>query len=43
MVIFSSDPKEGFLTKQGIRDVKAAFARQIFQQDLLHVSEQKTL
>ena len=42
MVIFSSDPKEGFLTKQGIRDVKAAFARQIFQQDLLHVYEQKT-
>ncbi len=42
MVIFSSDPKEGFLTKQGIREVKAAFARQIFQQDLLHVYEQKT-
>ena len=42
MVIFSSDPKEGFLTKQGIRDVKAAFAQQIFQQDLLHVYEQKT-
>ena len=42
MVIFSSDPNEGFLTKQGIRDVKAAFARQIFRQDLLHVYEQKT-
>ena len=42
MVLFSSDPREGFLTKQGIREVKAAFARQIFQQDLLHVYEQKT-
>ena len=42
MVVFSSEPREGFLTRQGIRDVKAAFARQIFQQDLLHVYEQKT-
>ena len=42
MVVFSSDPREGFLTKQGIREVKAAFARQIFQQDLLHIYEQKT-
>ena len=42
MVLFSTDPREGFLTKQGIREVKAAFARQIFRQDLLHVYEQKT-
>ena len=42
MVVFSSDPKEGYLTRQGIRQVKAAFGRRIFQQDLLHVYEQKT-
>ena len=42
MVIFSSDPKEGYLTKDGIRQVKSAFARRIFQQDLMHVYEQKT-
>ena len=42
MVVFSSDPKEGYLTKQGIRQVKSAFARRIFQQDLIHVYEQKT-
>ena len=42
MVVFSSDPKEGYLTKQGIRQVKSAFGRRIFQQDLLHVYEQKT-
>lgn len=42
MVVFSSDPKEGYLTKQGIQQVKSAFGRRIFQQDLIHVYEQKT-
>ena len=42
MVVFSSDPKEGYLTKEGIQQVKSAFGRRIFQQDLLHVYEQKT-
>ena len=42
MVVFSSDPKEGYLTKQGIQQVKSAFGRRIFQQDLLHVYEQTT-
>ena len=42
MVVFSTDPKEGYLTKQGIQQVKSAFGRRIFQQDLIHVYEQKT-
>ena len=42
MVVFSSDPKEGYLTPDGIRQVKSAFARRIFQQDLMHIYEQKT-
>ncbi len=42
MVIFSTAPKEGYLTKAGIRQVKSAFARRIYQQDLLHVYERKT-
>ena len=42
MVVFSSNLKEGYLTKQGIRQVKSAFGRRIFQQDLIHVYEQKT-
>ena len=42
MVVFSSNPREGYLTRQGIRQVKSAFGRRIFQQDLLHVYEQKT-
>lgn len=42
MVLFSTDPKEGYLTKDGIQQVKSAFARRIFQQDLMHAYEQKT-
>ena len=42
MVVFSSKPKEGYLTRQGIQQVKSAFGRRIFRQDLLHVYEQKT-
>ena len=42
MVVFSSDPGEGYLTRQGIQQVKSAFGRRIFEQDLLHVYEQKT-
>ena len=42
MVVFSSDPKEGYLTKEGIRDIKSAFATRVFEQDLLHTYERKT-
>ena len=42
MIVFSSDPKEGYLSKQGIRDIKAAFATHIFEQDLVQVYARKT-
>ena len=42
MVVFSSNPKEGYLSKQGIRDIKSAFARHIFEQDLVQLYERKT-
>ena len=42
MVVFSSDPKEGYLTKKGIRDVKSAFATRIFRQDMVSTYAQKT-
>lgn len=42
MVVFSSDPKEGYLTKQGIREVKSAFAKQIFRHDLISIYEKQT-
>ena len=41
LILFSSDPKEGYLTKQGIRDIKSALASQIFQQDMISVYQQK--
>ena len=34
--------REGYLSRRGIQQVKSAFGRRIFQQDLLHVYEQKT-
>ena len=42
MVIFSTDPSEGYLTKEGIRTVKSAFARHIFEQDLISVYKRQT-
>ena len=42
MVVFSSDPKEGYLTKEGIRTVKSAFARHLFEQDLISVYKRQT-
>ena len=35
MVIFSTDPKEGYLTKQGIKRIKSALVRQVYKDDLL--------
>ena len=42
MVVFSANPKEGYLTKEGIRDIKSAFTTRIFEQDLLQTYERKT-
>ncbi|WP_294852378.1 MobP3 family relaxase [uncultured Oscillibacter sp.] len=42
MIIMSTDPKEGYLTKQGIRDIKSAFARQIFRQELISTYQKQT-
>ncbi|MDD3778671.1 MAG: MobP3 family relaxase [Synergistaceae bacterium] len=42
MVVFSSDPKEGYLTKQGIREIKSAFAKQIYRQDMISVYARQT-
>ena len=42
MVVYSTDPKEGYLTKEGIRRVKSAFARRLFEQDLICVYKRQT-
>lgn len=41
MVVYSTG-KEPYLTKQGIRNIKAAFAKQIFKHDLLQVYIEQT-
>ena len=41
MVIFSTAPKEGFLTKQGIRSIKSALVSTIYRNEHLHIYEQK--
>ncbi len=43
IVVFSTDPKEGYLTKQGIRQLKSVFARQIYRQGLISVYEEQTM
>lgn len=42
MVIFSTDPKEGYLTKQGIKQIKSALVRQVYKDDLLNVYQKQT-
>lgn len=41
MVLFSTDPKEGYLSRQGIRSIKSALVSTIYRNDRLHIYEQK--
>ena len=41
MIIFSADPKEGYLTKEGIREMKSVFARRIYHADRMYIYQQK--
>ena len=43
MMAWSSQPKEGWLDREGIRKIKSALTNQIFQQEMLHLYEQKTV
>nr|WP_325258280.1 MobP3 family relaxase [uncultured Oscillibacter sp.] len=42
MVCYSADGKSGFLTKQGIADIKSKLAKEIFQQDLYAIYQRQT-
>ena len=42
MVIFSTDPREGYLTKQGIKQIKSALVRQVYKDDLLNMYQKQT-
>ena len=43
MILFSADPREGYLTKEGIRQVKSVFARRIYHADRMHIYQQKDI
>ena len=43
MILFSADPREGYLTKEGIRQVKSAFARRFYHADRMHIYHQKDI
>ena len=43
MILFSVDPKEGYLTKEGIREMKSVFARRIYHADRMHIYQQKDI
>jgi len=42
MVVYSTDPKEGYLTQKGIEKIRHMFASDIFQNDLLHAYKKQT-
>ena len=41
MVCYSTDPREGYLTKQGIRNMKSSLANEIFRQELIPLYGEK--
>ena len=42
LIAYSTNPKEGFLTKQGMEKIRSALAQEIFRQDLVSVYHQQT-
>ncbi len=42
LIAYSTVPSEGYLTKQGVNNMRSSFAKDIFAQDLLCVYEQQT-
>lgn len=42
MIVYSTNPNEAYLTKNGIREIKSTLAKQIFRQDLISIYEKQT-
>jgi len=42
LIAYSINPNEGYLTKQGVNNLRSSFAKDIFAQDLLCVYEKQT-
>ena len=43
MMVWSADPKQGYLTEQGIETMRSKLTNDIFQDELLHLYKQKGL
>lgn len=42
LIAYSTEEKEGYLTKQGVQKLRSSFAKDIFAQDLLCIYEEQT-
>ena len=42
MMVWSVDPKEGFLSEEGLRQIKSQMTNEIFQLEMLHIYEDKS-
>ncbi|MCL2697559.1 MAG: relaxase MobL [Oscillospiraceae bacterium] len=42
LVVYSTNPKKGYLTERGIESMRSMFARDIFKDDLLHIYKEQT-
>lgn len=42
LIAYSTEKSQGYLTKNGVHKLRAAFAKDIFAQDLLHVYQKQT-
>lgn len=42
MLVYSADPREGYVTKPAIEKMRSSLAREIFQQDMLQIYSEQT-
>lgn len=42
LIVYSTNPKEGYLSRQGVNFLRSSFAKDIFAQDLQFIYEKKT-
>ncbi len=43
MIIYSTNPRKGFVTKSAIENMRSSLAREIFRQDLLQIYSEQTI
>ncbi|WP_242838282.1 MobP3 family relaxase [Ruminococcus flavefaciens] len=43
LIVYSSDPRQGYLTKEGMAAIRSAFANDIFHEDMKSIYQEQTL